>query len=154
MRYLTFRLGAEEYGVNILCVQEIRSYEKPTRIPGAPTHMLGVINLRGTIVPVVDMRLKMGCERIEYSGLTVVVVLKVAGRVVGLVVDAVSDVQEIERGTIHPPPDVEVHAIAQEAIVGIASIEQRMLILLDIEKLFAEGGMGLVESSAEPEHAV
>ena len=88
--YLTFRLGAEEYGIDILRVQEIRSYEEPTRIANSPNFIKGVVNLRGVIVPVVDLRIKLGCESVEYNGFTVVIVLNVAGRVVGAhVTDAI-----------------------------------------------------------------
>ena len=90
--YLTFRLGGEEYGIDILRVQEIRSYEPPTRIANAPSFIKGVVNLRGVIVPIIDLRVKLGCETIEYNAFTVVVVLNVKGRVVGAVVDSVSDV--------------------------------------------------------------
>ena len=93
--FLTFRLGAEEYGIDILRVQEIRSYEEPTRIANAPHFIKGVVNLRGVIVPVVDLRIKLGCEKVEYNGFTVVIVLNVHGRVVGAVVDSVSDVMEL-----------------------------------------------------------
>jgi purine-binding chemotaxis protein CheW len=93
--FLTFRLGGEEYGIDILRVQEIRSYEEPTRIANAPSFIKGVVNLRGVIVPVVDLRIKLGCDKVEYNGFTVVIVLNVRGRVVGAVVDSVSDVLEL-----------------------------------------------------------
>ena len=93
--FLTFRLGGEEYGIDILRVQEIRSYEEPTRIANSPAFIKGVVNLRGVIVPVVDLRIKLGCDKVEYNGFTVVIVLNVHGRVVGAVVDSVSDVLEL-----------------------------------------------------------
>ena len=99
--YLTFRLGAEEYGIDILRVQEIRSYEAPTRIANAPAFLKGVVNLRGVIVPIVDLRLKLGCDSAEYNHFTVVIVLNVRGRVVGAVVDSVSDVLELAGAQRH-----------------------------------------------------
>ena len=100
--FLTFRLGQEEYGIDILRVQEIRSYEQPTRIANAPAFIKGVVNLRGVIVPIVDLRMKLGCDCAEYNAFTVVIVLNVKGRVVGAVVDSVSDVLELSRDTIKP----------------------------------------------------
>src|ERR1044071_3409047 len=102
--YLTFRLGGEEYGIDILRVQEIRSYEQPTRIANAPAFLKGVVNLRGVIVPIVDLRLKLGCECAEYNHFTVVIVLNVRGRVVGAVVDSVSDVLELNGEQIRQAP--------------------------------------------------
>ena len=104
--YLTFRLGAEEYGIDILKVQEIRSYEQPTRIANAPSFIKGVVNLRGVIVPIVDLRIKLSCDTVDYNGFTVVIVLNVRGRVVGAVVDSVSDVLELGRDTIKPAPEM------------------------------------------------
>src|SRR5689334_15386630 len=104
--FLTFRLGAEEYGIDILRVQEIRSYEPPTRIANSPVFLKGVVNLRGVIVPIVDLRLKLGCESADYNGFTVVIVLNVRGRVVGAVVDSVSDVLELGKGEIKPAPEL------------------------------------------------
>src|SRR6218665_3516531 len=99
---LSFRLGAEEYGIDILRVQEIRSYEQPTRIANSPSFIKGVVNLRGVIVPIIALRLKLGCEQAEYNAFTVVVVLNVRGRVVGAVVDSVSDVLELGSDHIKP----------------------------------------------------
>ena len=104
--FLTFRLGAEEYGIDILRVQEIRSYEQPTRIANAPSFIKGVVNLRGVIVPIVDLRMKLGCDSAEYNTFTVVIVLNVKGRVVGAVVDSVSDVLELSRDSIKPAPEM------------------------------------------------
>ncbi|TSE20883.1 Chemotaxis protein CheW [Tepidimonas alkaliphilus] len=143
--YLTFRLGAEEYGIDILRVQEIRSFEPPTRIANAPAHMLGVVNLRGVIVPVVDLRLKLGCAQAEYNGLTVVIVLNVKGRVVGAVVDSVSDVLELPRDQIRPAPEMASSTVDTAFITGIASVGERMLILMDIEALMSAPDMGLIE---------
>ena len=143
--YLTFRLGAEEYGIDILRVQEIRSYENPTRIANAPSHILGVVNLRGVIVPVVDLRIKLGCEKVEYNGLTVVIVLNVKGRVVGAVVDSVSDVLELPRDQIRSAPEMASSTVDTAFITGIASVGERMLILMDIEALMGSPDMGLMD---------
>ena len=144
--YLTFRLGAEEYGIDILRVQEIRSFEQPTRIANAPPHLLGVVNLRGVIVPVVDLRIKLGCERVEYNNLTVVIVLNVKGRVVGVVVDSVSDVLELARDAIRAAPEMTSATVDTAFITGIASVGERMLILMDIEALVSSPDMGLMDA--------
>jgi len=144
--YLTFRLGAEEYGIDILRVQEIRSYEEPTRIANAPAFIKGVVNLRGVIVPVVDLRIKLGCEKVEYNGFTVVIVLNVHGRVVGAVVDSVSDVLELSAELIKPAPEMTL-AVDTSFITGIASVSERMLILMDIESLMSSRDMGLIDAS-------
>jgi purine-binding chemotaxis protein CheW len=141
--FLTFRLGAEEYGIDILRVQEIRSYEQPTRIANAPSFIKGVVNLRGVIVPIVDLRLKLGCESAEYNSFTVVIVLNVKGRVVGAVVDSVSDVLELPRDSIKPAPEMS-SAVDASFITGIGSVNDRMLILMDIESLMASADMGLI----------
>jgi purine-binding chemotaxis protein CheW len=147
--FLTFRLGAEEYGIDILRVQEIRSYEQPTRIANAPAFIKGVVNLRGVIVPIVDLRLKLGCETAEYNAFTVVIVLNVKGRVVGAVVDSVSDVLELQREAIKPAPEMG-SAVDAGFITGIGSTKSeggdRMLILMDIEALMASADMGIIDS--------
>ncbi|NCT98104.1 MAG: chemotaxis protein CheW [Comamonadaceae bacterium] len=144
--FLTFRLGAEEYGIDILRVQEIRSYEEPTRIANAPSFIKGVVNLRGVIVPVVDLRIKLGCEKVEYNGFTVVIVLNVRGRVVGAVVDSVSDVLELAGDLIKPAPEMSA-SVDTSFITGIASVGERMLILMDIEALMSSADMGLIEGA-------
>jgi purine-binding chemotaxis protein CheW len=152
--FLTFRLGDEEYGIDILRVQEIRSYEPPTRIANAPAFIKGVVNLRGVIVPIVDLRMKLGCESAEYNAFTVVIVLNVKGRVVGAVVDSVSDVLELGSASIKPAPEMS-SAIDASYITGIGTIKsgsgddasERMLILMDIEALMASADMGLIDSS-------
>ena len=145
--YLTFRLGAEEYGIDILRVQEIRSYEAPTRIANAPEFLKGVVNLRGVIVPIVDLRLKLGCSSAEYNGFTVVIVLNVRGRVVGAVVDSVSDVLELGKDQIKPAPELNSN-IDAAYITGIGTVKngdvERMLILMDIEALMSSADMGLM----------
>ena len=142
--FLTFRLGAEEYGIDILRVQEIRSYEQPTRIANTPEFLRGVVNLRGVIVPIVDLRLKLSCESAEYNSFTVVIVLNVKGRVVGAVVDSVSDVLALGGDTIKPAPEMNSAAVDTSFITGIGSVGERMLILMDIEGLMASAEMGLV----------
>jgi purine-binding chemotaxis protein CheW len=144
--FLTFRLGAEEYGIDILKVQEIRSYEVPTRIANAPAFIKGVVNLRGVIVPIVDLRIKLGCESAEYNSFTVVIVLNVKGRVVGAVVDSVSDVLELSRDAIKAAPEM-ASAVDAAFITGIGSVAERMLILMDIESLMASAEMGLINAS-------
>ena len=140
--YLTFRLGQEEYGIDILKVQEIRGYENPTRIAHAPAFIKGVTNLRGTIVPIVDMRLRFNCAQAEYNSFTVVIILNLRNRVVGIVVDSVSDVMELTPESIRAAPDIE-SAIDGGCILGLGSVGERMLILLDIEKLMSGMDMGL-----------
>lgn len=143
--YLTLRLGGEEYGIDILKVQEIRFYEPPTRIANAPAFIKGVVNLRCVIVPIVDLRIKLGCETAEYNSFTVATVLNVKGRVVGVVVDSVSDVL-LAGDTIKPAPEMS-SAIDTSFITGIGSVGGRMLILMDIEGLMASEEMGLVNST-------
>lgn len=145
--YLTFRLDQEEYGIDILKVQEIRGYEKPTRIANAPAFIKGVVNLRGTIVPIVDMRLKFNCAQAEYNSFTVVIILNLGHRVVGIVVDSVSDVMELAQENIQAAPEVDA-TIDGSAVVGLGSVGDRMLILLDIEKLMSSVDMGLVSAEA------
>ena len=151
--FLTFKLGAEEYGIDILRVQEIRSYEQPTRIANAPAFIKGVVNLRGVIVPIIDLRLKLGCETAEYNTFTVVVVLNVRGRVVGAVVDSVSDVLELSKDNIKPSPELST-SMDSNFITGIGAIKsgqgetesERMLILMDIEGLMSSSDMGLINA--------
>jgi purine-binding chemotaxis protein CheW len=147
---LTLRLGGEEYGIDILRVQEIRSYEQPTRRAGAPPHVLGVTNLRGVIVPIVDLRRSFGLDAALDSN-TVTVVLGVGGRTVGAVVDAVSDVVALASEQVKPAPSFN-GAIESSHITGIATLGEgaraRMLILLDIVHLMTEQHMGLVSEPA------
>ncbi|MBX3600508.1 MAG: chemotaxis protein CheW [Rubrivivax sp.] len=136
--YLTCRLGGEEYAIDILRVQEIRSYEPPTRIASAPPHVRGVVNLRGVIVPIVDLRLRLGCDSAVCNSSTVIVVLNLGQRVVGAVVDAVADVVAVAAGSVKPAPRLS-GAGRHEHITGIATLEsgglQRMLIIVDIAGL-------------------
>jgi purine-binding chemotaxis protein CheW len=144
--FLTFRLGAEEYGIDILKVQEIRSYEAPTRIANAPEFVKGVVNLRGVIVPIVDLRLKLACAASEYNSFTVVIVLNVKGRVVGAVVDSVSDVIELGKDAIKPSPEMNT-SVDTSYITGIGSVQGRMLILMDIEALMSSADMGIINEA-------
>ena len=145
--FLTFALGSEEYGVDILKVKEIRGYDAVTRLPDAPDYIKGVINLRGTIVPVVDMRLKFRLERAQYTALTVMIVLNVADRVVGMVVDSVSDVVQLSAEQVRAVPEIGA-TIDRQFLTGIGTLDERMLILLDIERLMASSEMGLVIAQA------
>jgi purine-binding chemotaxis protein CheW len=144
--YLTFRLDQEEYGIDILKVQEIRGYEPPTRVANAPVFIKGVVNLRGTIVPIVDMRLKFNCAHSEYNSFTVVIVLNLRNRIVGIVVDSVSDVMELPQESLKAAPEID-SVIDSAAVLGLGSVGERMLILLDIEKLMSAPEMGLVSMS-------
>jgi purine-binding chemotaxis protein CheW len=146
--FLTFTLGAEEYGVDILKVQEIRGYDTVTRIPEAPDFIKGVINLRGTIVPVIDMRLKFKLGKAEYNGFTVMIILNIARRVVGMVVDGVSDVMQLTAEQIRPAPEFG-GSVNTKFITGIGALDQRMLILIDIEKLMSGADMALMDSASQ-----
>jgi len=142
--FLAFTLGKEEYGIDILRVQEIRGYDTVTRIANAPDFIKGVVNLRGIIVPIVDMRIKFNLGTPTYDALTVVIILNVAGRVVGMVVDSVSDVIMLSPDKIKPAPDFS----AQFDIgywIGLGTVDERMLILVDIEKLMTGKDMGLMD---------
>jgi len=144
--FLTFRLGGEEYGIDILKVQEIRGYDSVTRIANAPDFIKGVINLRGTIVPIVDMRIKFNVGEATYNQFTVVIVLNVGSRVVGMVVDSVSDVVALTPEQIRPAP--EFHAsMNTEYLTGLGALDGRMLILVEIEKLMTSEQMALVDSA-------
>ncbi|MBI3349454.1 MAG: chemotaxis protein CheW [Burkholderiales bacterium] len=142
-QFLTFRIAEEEYGLDILRVQEIRSYEAPTRVANAPSFVKGVVNLRGVIVPILDLRLRLG-QAGEYNAFTVVIVLNVAGRVVGIVVDSVSDVLELSAGEIKARPEVPA-AMDARFITGLGKIGDRMLILLDIQAMIQSPDFGLVD---------
>jgi purine-binding chemotaxis protein CheW len=128
--FLAFKLGKEEYGIDILKVQEIRGYEAVTRIASAPEFIKGVINLRGIIIPVVDMRIKFQLGEAVYDQFTVVIILNINGRVVGMVVDSVSDVTTLTQDQVKPPPEMGT-AFSTEYIVGLGTIDERMLILVD-----------------------
>lgn len=139
-QYLTFFMAGEEYGVDILCVQEIRGWEKATPLPNAPVHIKGVINLRGTIVPIIDLRQCFGLVGIEYTPVTVVIVMKVKGnngsRIVGIVVDAVSDVYSLGHADMRPVPDLG-EAVDTHLIKALVTVNNRLVILLNIDELTA-----------------
>jgi purine-binding chemotaxis protein CheW len=146
--FLTFKLGGEEYGIDILKVQEIRGYEAVTRIANSPGFIKGVVNLRGVIVPIVDLRVKFELGDARYDAFTVVIILNVAGRVVGAVVDSVSDVLELDEKQIKPAPEFN-SLLDAGYITGLGTVEsgegERMLILVDIERLMSSPDMGLLE---------
>jgi len=146
--FLAFKLGSEEYGIDILRVQEIRSYEEPTRMANAPAFIKGVINLRGVIVPIVDMRIKFGLSELKYDNFTVVIVLNIGSQVVGMVVDGVSDVITLTPEQLRPVPEI-TSAIGSDHLLAIGSLENRMLILLDIEKLMSSADMGLISQTVQ-----
>lgn len=145
--YLTFTLGSEEYAIDILKVQEIRGYEPPTLIANAPLFIKGVINLRGIIVPVVDLRIKFKLGKVEYTPFTVVIILNVARRVIGVVVDSVSDVISLTQTEIRSAPDFS-GAFDTRYILGLASQDSRMMIVTDIEQLMTGADMELIDSAA------
>jgi purine-binding chemotaxis protein CheW len=142
-QYLTFSLGQEEYGVEILKVQEIKGYSTITPIPNTPVHVKGVMNLRGTIIPVVDLRSKLGMPTAEYSPFTVIVVVKVGSKTMGLVVDAVSDVLNIPSRDLQPTPDFGAQVDAA-FISGMAKAGEKLVVLLDLDRVLSvdAGGLG------------
>ncbi|HLA36283.1 MAG TPA: chemotaxis protein CheW [Rhodocyclaceae bacterium] len=144
--YLTYTLGPEEYAIDILKVQEIRGYEPPTTIANAPTFLKGVINLRGTIVPIVDLRIKFNVGKADYTPFTVVIILNIGSRVVGIVVDSVSDVTMLRQDQIRPAPEFAA-TVDAKYINGLGTLGERMLIVVDIERLMLSSEMALVESA-------
>jgi purine-binding chemotaxis protein CheW len=144
--FLAFKLDAVEFGIDILRVQEIRSYEAPTRIASAPPQVLGVVNLRGVIVPIVDMRLCFKLEPASHDSFTVIVVLNIGSRVIGVVVDSVSDVITFTSEQLRPVPEFNT-AIEVDHLLAIGAIGQRMLILIDIDRLMTNPKLGLVDAS-------
>jgi purine-binding chemotaxis protein CheW len=145
--FLAFTLGKEEYGIDILKVQEIRGYEAVTRIANAPEFVKGVVNLRGIIVPIVDMRIKFNLGEPTYDQFTVVIILNIGGRVVGMVVDSVSDVITLSAEQIKPAPEMGT-ALNTDYLIGLGTLDERMLILVDIDKLMSSSEMGLIEKIA------
>ncbi len=143
--FLTFTLGREEYGIEILKVQEIRGYDAVTAIANAPNFIKGVVNLRGVIVPIVDLRIKFNLDEAAYNEFTVVIILNVANRVVGVVVDSVSDVITLSPEQIRPAPEFS-SALRIDHITGLGTVDERMLILLDIERLMTSSDMALLNS--------
>jgi purine-binding chemotaxis protein CheW len=141
--FLAFTLGSEEYGIDILKVQEIRGYEAVTRIANAPEFIKGVINLRGIIIPVVDMRIKFKLGTPVYDQFTVVIILNISGRIMGMVVDSVSDVTTLAPEQLRPAPEMGT-AFNSDYLIGLGTIDERMLILVDIDKLMSSSDMGLI----------
>jgi purine-binding chemotaxis protein CheW len=144
--FLTFTLGQEEYAIDILRVQEIRGYDQVTAIANSPSFIKGVINLRGAIVPIVDLRIKFNLEAVTYDQFTVVIILNVLKRIIGVVVDSVSDVIALDGTAIKPPPEFG-STFNTEYLMGLASVDARMLILVDIEKLMSSDELALMDRS-------
>jgi purine-binding chemotaxis protein CheW len=142
-QYLSFALGDEQYGIEILRVQEIKGYSGITPIPNTPAHIRGVMNLRGTVIPVVDLRAKFHLESREYDKFTVIIVVTVGARIIGLVVDGVSDVLDISRSDIRPAPELG-QADSTRFISGMVHVGERLVVLLDIATLLAEDSLGEV----------
>jgi purine-binding chemotaxis protein CheW len=146
--FLTFALSAEEYGIDILKVQEIRGYDAVTRIANAPPYIKGVMNLRGTIVPIIDLRIRFKLGEPSYDQFTVVIILNLDGRTMGVVVDGVSDVIALTAEQIRPAPDFGA-AVDTRYLTGLGAVDERMLILLDIEKLMTSGDLALIDAGTE-----
>jgi purine-binding chemotaxis protein CheW len=144
--YLTFVLADESYGIDILKVQEIRGYDAVTKIANTPDFIKGVVNLRGLIVPIVDLRIKFGLGNVVYNEFTVVIILNLNGRVVGIVVDGVSDVMNLQSSQIRTVPDI-VSSIDTKYITGLATVEDKMFILVEIEQLMNSQEMALMDSA-------
>lgn len=144
-QYLSFFLGGDEYAIHIHSVEEIKGWDTVTRVPHTPGYILGVSNLRGSIVPIIDLRVRFALERAAFDAATVVIVVHVASgrgeRIVGLVVDAVSDVYSVARGELQPPPYV-TGAVDQTFVVGLARLDGRLVIVLDIERLVTSSVLG------------
>jgi purine-binding chemotaxis protein CheW len=147
LEYLAFTLGSEEYGIDIQKVQELRGYDAVTHIANAPDFIKGVVNLRGIIVPIIDMRIKFKLGTPIYDPFTVVIVLNIAQRIVGMVVDSVSDVITLNPEQIRPAPELNT-ALGADYLIGLGTIEQRMLILLNIDKLMSSTEIGLIDKAA------
>lgn len=145
-QYLTVNLAHEEYGIDILAVREIRGWTPVTRIPQSPHYVLGVLNLRGAIVPVIDLRLRFGLNREEYNATTVTVIITVANRQFGVVVDAVSDVIDVADNALRPVPDMGT-TVDTEYLKGLTSIGDRMVLLLDADKLLQPQDAQMLEAA-------
>ncbi|WP_329742696.1 chemotaxis protein CheW [Dyella sp. A6] len=145
-QYLAVNLAQEEYGIDILAVREIRGWTPVTRIPQAPHYVLGVLNLRGAIVPVIDLRLRFGLEREAYDATTVTVIITVGGRLFGVVVDSVSDVLDIEPSAMRPVPDMGT-TVDTEYLKGLTAMAERMVLLLDVEKLLQPQDAQMLEAA-------
>lgn len=147
--FLTFSLGDENYAIDILTVKEIRGYESVTKIANAPPFIKGVINLRGDIVPIVDLRIKFNVGQVTYDEFTIVIVLHIRSRIVGIVVDGVSDVVGLSREQLRPPPDFGV-AFNSRYLLGLASVNEQMIILVDINELISSEELGLFDTAEAP----
>jgi purine-binding chemotaxis protein CheW len=147
LEFLSFTLGQEEYGIDIQKVQELRGYDAVTRIANAPEHIKGVVNLRGIIVPIIDMRIKFNLGTPTYDQFTVVIILNIASRVMGMVVDSVSDVITLTQEQIKPAPAMG-SVLDTDYLIGLGTLDERMLILVDIDKLMSSAEMGLIEKLA------
>lgn len=145
--YLAFSLGGEEYAVNILQVQEIRAYERVTRIANMPAFIKGVMNLRGAVVPVVDLRVRFNVGAAEYGPSTIVIVINIGPRTIGMVVDGVSDVVILKPSDVRPAPQI-AGVLSAEFLEGVAILDKRMLIIVDINGLMSSKEMGLLETAA------
>ncbi len=145
--FLAFTLGKEEYGIDILKVQELRGYETVTRVANAPPFIKGVVNLRGIIVPIIDMRIKFNLGTPTYDQFTVVIILNIVGRIMGMVVDSVSDVITLTADQIKPAPEMG-STLGADYLLGLGTIDERMLILVAIDKMMTSAEMGLIETSA------
>jgi len=146
LEFLAFTLGAEEYGIDIQKVQELRGYDAVTTIANAPAYLKGVVNLRGTIVPIIDMRIKFGLGTPAYDQFTVVIILNVGKRVVGMVVDSVSDVITLQPEQVKPAPEMGT-VLNTDYLIGLGTLDQRMLILVDIDRLMSSEEMGLIAAA-------
>ena len=147
LEFLAFTLGQEEYGVDIQKVQELRGYDAVTRIANAPEHIKGVVNLRGIIVPIIDMRIKFNLGTPTYDQFTVVIILNIASRVMGMVVDSVSDVITLSPEQVKPAPEMGA-VLDADYLIGLGTLDDRMLILVDIDKLMTSDEAGLVEQAS------
>lgn len=147
--FLTFSLGDENYAIDILTVKEIRGYESVTKIANAPPYIKGVINLRGDIVPIVDLRIKFNVGKVTYDEFTIVIVLHIRNRIVGIVVDGVSDVVGLTKEQLRPPPDFGV-AFNSRYLLGLASVNEQMIILVDINELISSDELGLFDAAEAP----
>lgn len=143
--FLTFSLGDENYAIDILTVKEIRGYESVTKIANAPPFIKGVINLRGDIVPIVDLRIKFNVGEASYNEFTIVIVLHIRSRIVGIVVDGVSDVVSLDKEHLRPPPDFGV-AFNSRYLLGLATVNEQMIILVDIDELISSDELSLFDS--------
>ena len=147
LEYLSFTLGQEEYGIDILKVQELRGYDTVTRIANAPEHIKGVVNLRGIIVPIIDMRIKFNLGTPTYDQFTVVIILNISNRVMGMVVDSVSDVITLKPEQIKPAPSMG-SVLDTDYLMGLGTLDEHMLILIDLDRLMSSDEMGLIEKLA------